>query len=233
MRIIVNHLTRMKPGFICVTGVDATTSQHVRPESFGQLPVDLLVRNGGPFDIAADVDLGPTTPIGRPPQVEDYRFDPIDAHQQTILTADEFWRKLQQVTQRQLPDIFGASLKVQGRACAVDVGTGIASLGCLTPQDRPVLSIDTFDTTKIRIEFTDGTLTPRLSVTDLRLFEHDQKTPRKAVVEDINTRIRAGIAIVLSVGLGRKWKKPGETAEHHWLQVNNIHLEDNPLWHAE
>jgi hypothetical protein len=233
MRVVVNHLTRMRQGFICVAGIDVATTRHVRPESFGQLPATLLARNGGPFDIAASVELGPTTYIGIPPQVEDYRFDPIDTHQQTFLTADEFWRMLQQVTQGQLMDIFGMQLKMHARACAVDVGTGSASLGCLAPKGRPVLRIETFDKPTIKIEFTDGTLMPKLSVTDLRLFEHDQQTPRKALVDDINARIRAGVAIVLSVGLGRKWKKPGDTEERHWLQVNNIHLEDNPLRRAE
>lgn len=233
MRIVVNHLTRMKPGYICVAGIDTDTDQHVRPESYGQLPTSLLARNGGPFDIAAAVELGPVTHIGHNPQVEDYRFDPPLAHFQNFLTANEFWHVLQQVAKKRLTDIFGMQVKMHGRSCAVDAGVGIASLGCLLPTSQPVLSIETYDKPTIKIEFTDGVLAPKLSVTDLRLFEQDQHTPRQALVEDINASIRAGTAIVLSIGLGRKWKKPGDTEERHWLQVNNIHLEDNPIWRAE
>jgi len=32
------------------------------------------------------------------------------------------------------------------------------------------------------------------------------------------------------LGLTRPWRKRGDTAERHWLQVNNIHLRDDPLW---
>jgi hypothetical protein len=53
MRIIVNHLTRMQPGYICVAGVDVSSGQHVRPELRGRLTTDLLTLNGGPFDIAS------------------------------------------------------------------------------------------------------------------------------------------------------------------------------------
>jgi hypothetical protein len=31
MLILVHHLTRMQPGFICVAGLDADTERHVRP----------------------------------------------------------------------------------------------------------------------------------------------------------------------------------------------------------
>jgi hypothetical protein len=35
---------------------------------------------------------------------------------------------------------------------------------------------------------------------------------------------------ILSVGLTRPWQKRGDDAERHWLQLNNIHLRDDPLW---
>ena len=31
MKIVVNHLTRMQPGYICVAGLDFQTNAHVRP----------------------------------------------------------------------------------------------------------------------------------------------------------------------------------------------------------
>lgn len=54
MKIAVNHLTRMQPGYICVAGIDLETGSHVRPVlPSGRLSAALLRRNGGPFDIAA------------------------------------------------------------------------------------------------------------------------------------------------------------------------------------
>ena len=69
-----------------------------------------------------------------------------------------------------------------------------------------------------------------LSVTDLRLYEKDGRTPRRDLVQSVQKRLEAGVETILSVGLTRPWQKRGDDAERHWLQLNNIHLEDNPLW---
>jgi len=45
MKIVVNHLTRMKKGYICVAGVMSGTTTHVRPVLKTQLSIDLLNRN--------------------------------------------------------------------------------------------------------------------------------------------------------------------------------------------
>jgi acyl CoA:acetate/3-ketoacid CoA transferase beta subunit len=64
----------------------------------------------------------------------------------------------------------------------------------------------------------------------LRLYEADNETPKKKLVYHVSQRIRDGVKVVLGVGLTRPWKKEGEDKALHWLQVNNIHLEDNPTW---
>lgn len=80
MRTIVNHLTRMQPGYICVAGVDVSNGQNVRPVLRGRLATDLLVSKGGPFDMAALVELGTVKYCGHAPEIEDYYFDPRTAH---------------------------------------------------------------------------------------------------------------------------------------------------------
>ena len=63
MRIVVNHLTRMQPGYICVAGIDVQDNEHIRPVlGRERLTVGLLARNGGAFDMGRLVDLG----SGRP-----------------------------------------------------------------------------------------------------------------------------------------------------------------------
>src|SRR5215204_3740978 len=77
----------MQPGYVCVAGVDVHTLKHVRPVlRYGRLTTDLLRRNGGPLDIAAVVDFGPTAYAGRAPEVEDHYFDSARA---TWLFDDE------------------------------------------------------------------------------------------------------------------------------------------------
>jgi hypothetical protein len=80
MRIIVNHLTRMQPGYICVAGVDVSNGHHVRPVLRGRLTTDLLASKGGPFDMAALVDIGRVESCGHAPETEDYNFDPSTAY---------------------------------------------------------------------------------------------------------------------------------------------------------
>lgn len=46
-------------------------------------------------------------------------------------------------------------------------------------------------------------------------------------------RIQRGVAVILSVGLARAFQVSGDTARRHWLQVNDLHLEDDPAWKAD
>ena len=61
MQLVVSHVTRMQPGYICVAGVEITRGKRVRPVTYGRLPTSLLAREGGPFDMAALVELGPVS----------------------------------------------------------------------------------------------------------------------------------------------------------------------------
>ena len=75
MRIVVNHLTRMQPSYICVAGIDVQDNEHIRPVlGRERLTVGLLARNGGAFDMGRLVDLGrwctdpaPSVSLDRPP----------------------------------------------------------------------------------------------------------------------------------------------------------------------
>ena len=228
MRIIVNHLTRMQPGYICVAGVDLQTGRHVRPVQIGRLSRARLARYGGPFDIATLVDLGRVEYVGSPPKVEDYRFNVEEAHPHAVAAPRDFWYLLSHTAQRRLADIFGPELRMLGGACALPSGRGQASLGCLVPTGQPEFVVR--DSSKLRLHFSDGAFDVRASVTDIRLYEANQRALRLALVDDLQRRINHGVGVVLSIGLGYPWQKPGDTEKRHWLQVNGIHLADNPVW---
>lgn len=57
-----------------------------------------------------------------------------------------------------------------------------------------------------------------------------QQAPRLALADGLAARIRTGVPVILSLGLTRPWARPGDTVARHWLQVNNIHLQDNAAW---
>lgn len=231
MRIVVNHLTRMRQRFICVAGIDPDSCQHVRPVApFSGLTSALLARRGGAFDIASIVDLGATTHDGCPPEVEDHRFNPRRARCVGQETAPEFWTRIELSSHDTLNDIFGDDLKPQGRNCALDPGKGRASLGCLRLSQLAELSVSAWG--RVRIDFTDGRHTVSSPVTDVRLYATDLETPQPDIVRRVARHLESGEGVILSVGLGRAWQRDGDTTPRHWLQVNNIHLESDPVWNG-
>jgi hypothetical protein len=76
----------------------------------------------------------------------------------------------------------------------------------------------------------DGELRLDLSVTDLRLYVDDGGRPDTARVADVARRLDRGVRVLLGVGLTRPFASRPNDAPVHWLQVNNIHLEDDPAW---
>ena len=219
----------MQPGYFCVAGVDVNLPRHIRPVlRHGRLTTDLLRTRGGPFDLGAVVDLGPTTNAGRAPELEDHRFDPMEARWLSDENPNCFWDSLDEIAAESLEEIFGPELELWDESGTVDVGEGRASLGCLRPEKQPWMYVDHRGTVRLVLDY----LMPSvdLSVTDLRLYEKDGRTPRRDLVQSVQKRLEAGVETILSVGLTRPWHKRGDDAERHWLQLNNIHLEDNPLW---
>ena len=95
MQIVVNHLTRMQPGYVCVAGVNTQTMAHVRPTRGGaRLSTEALKRYGGPFDMAALVGLSACEHTPSRPEVEDYLIDVSRLRFIRTFENQEFWRML-------------------------------------------------------------------------------------------------------------------------------------------
>jgi len=216
----------MQPGYICVAGIDLNNGKHVRPVLGRRLGVDLLLKNGGVFEIGAMVDLGPTRFVGTAPELEDHQFNSGNLKLLGMAEPQDFWNMIQQEAATDLAAVFGPCLARHGRACAVDLNQGAASLGCLVLPTGSSLYVDPYD--KIRLRLDDGTFAPAFSVTDLRLYEDDQETPRHRLIRSLADRL-VKEDVLLSVGLSRPWKKPRDTEERHWVQVNNMHFKNDPL----
>ena len=208
-----------------MAGVDVNMMSHVRPVlPRGRLTTDLLRSNGGPLSIGSVVDLGPTVYAGGAPEIEDYYFDPTRATWLFDDDPEDYWELLNQMAYESLTALFGPDLDQRNRSRTVGIRQGHASLGCLAPKVRPSLYVDQRGAIRIALE------EANLSVADLRLYERDHRTPRRDLVTSVRRRIQAGVEVILSVGLTRLWRKQEDTAERHWLQVNNVHLQDDPLW---
>lgn len=234
MKIVVDHLTRMQSGYFCVAGVDIKTKRHVRPMPVrGHLRGKLLASHGGPFDMGAIVDLGPTTPIPERPQVEDVSFE-IDAARNTgILAGNRFWNMVTQLAQPKLTALFGVDLQQRGsQSCAVDCSQGVASLGLLAPTGRPEIYLRPRNArpSQIRLRVSDGDFNLDLGVTDLRLYRADRLTPDEDAIERTSQRLATEHEVVVSVGLTRPYAPKPDAPKLHWLQANNLHFREDAVW---
>jgi hypothetical protein len=229
MRVVINHLTRMEAPRICIAGITPDTGRHIRPTTGRLHPLtrDLLAERGGPFDIGALVELGATKPDPEPPETEDRLFWPDRVQVVGRLSPSRYLQLLRGHAQERLQTIFGDELVRHTRNYAVDKGCGNASLGILRVRRRPDLIIDRFG--KLRLRLNEGTRSASLPVTDVRFVEADHKTIKTEVVAEVKARMKAGVEVLLMVGLARAFQSSGDDSERHWLQVNGICMADRPL----
>ena len=160
--------------------------------------------------------------------VEDRQFNPEVAKATRHLGPSEFWQRLKASQSTHFREIFGDEFyqPASGNA-ALPEGSGTGSLGFIAPVTEPKLTIRDYQNgPRLRIQVTDGELDLDAAVTDIRFFSTEGE-PRKETVQSVNGRIQAGAECVLSVGVGHPYP-PSEP--QHWLQVNGIHLADDPLW---
>lgn len=228
MKILINHLTRMREGRICVAGVDPT-GRHVRPvtSSTHRLTRVLLTERGGPFEIGAVLDIGKVAAVPRAPAIEDHRFSVTNTRRVRRLDGDEYFHLLDRVAEDDLEAIFGPDLKRRKETFAVDRGEGSASLGVLRVKHKVDLTTERYG--RLRLKLSEGKTTTCLPVTDIRFVEEDHETIRKDVVEEVRWRLKSGVDVILMMGLTRPFQVKEDAEERHWLQVNGICMADRPL----
>ncbi len=229
-QIVVNHITRMTEPRICVAGIEVNSKQHLRPvtDAANPLTTELLVESGGPFEIGAEVDLGETEARPNPPETEDHDFDPEATEGLGRLEPAKYWELLEGVSVDSLAEAFGPELERRKKSYAIVKGHGQSSLACVRPPGEVGIRVNTFG--KLRVTYREGDGAPAsIAVTDLRLFEADQKEPRRKLVRRLAERIESGVIVLLMFGLARAFTAGGDDTERHWLQVNGICLEDDPL----
>lgn len=232
--IIINHLTRMERSYICVAGIDPATGTHVRPTiAYNRLPVAFLARNGGIFNIGHVIRLQKAIPRPEPPHVEDHLFEPAQAVLEVVDSPGQFWDRLVSVSRNKLKDIFGSELKSVGRfKYGTESGKGMVSLGCLALQEKPNLYLEKkhSGTAQIRMDLTDGELHLDAGVTDIRFYQGNDFIPDMFRVKEVIKSMARSEKIILSVGLTRAFSSSRDFPPIHWLQVNNIHFKENPVW---
>jgi len=223
----------MERGYICVAGIDLATLHHLRLLLRRErLKTSLLARHGGPFDIGHIVALKHGRPKPVPPHVEDCLVPLSQITVIKVAESGEYWELLKNISRTSLREIFGTSLRQLGASSyGTAAGQGEASLGCLRLKKRPEIYLGgSPERPRIRLRLTDGELHVDAPVTDLRLYGEDHCSPLASRVEEIKQKIRTSQGIILSLGLTRAFAVAPEQPAVHWLQVNNLHFQEKPVW---
>ena len=124
------------------------------------------------------------------------------------------------------------SMAPAGARFGTALGQGTASLGCLRPCQPPNLYLAKGRDGKpqIRMKLSDGQLQVDAGVTDLRLCRADHATADEEMVRGLAKWMHDSQCVILGVGLTRKFRRDAGSPYFHWLQVNNIHLHEDPAW---
>src|SRR5258708_12702480 len=130
MRIVINHLTRMRTPRIRLAGIDPRSLRAVRPTTPPGYPIthDLLEVNGGPLALGTEVDLGHVRPDGSAPETEDHRFDRAALRHVRDLDGNEFHALLSRVARPDLDAAFGPALRRRRWNFAINQREGPCSL---------------------------------------------------------------------------------------------------------
>lgn len=215
---------------ICIAGIDPIDNRHIRPVTPASDPLTrrLLTDQGGPLEIGAIISLGDPTPVPSPPEMEDHRVKARDLERVRTLDSDEYLGILDAASEPDLETAFGPELERRGWKYAVDADHGNTSLAVIRAGRRVDLDIDDrFG--KLQLRFNDPDPPTYLGVTDLRFFEADNQAISREVVEDVRSRLRRGIGVYVMLGLARAFRAERDDRYRHWLQVNGLCLEDQPV----
>ncbi len=232
MQIVVNHLTRMNEGRICVAGINPVSRRHVRPVSELGETFDrgLLAANGAELRVTALVDLGDVSPHPDPPHSEDHLTSLTEIHLVRYLDRAEYLRALESVRVDSLADAFGQELHHSGRSFTLKEGAGSRSLAVLRKNTREIrVEIEKYHTTgeeKVRLACRLAGKEANLALTDLPLYKSDQALDRE-MIGKLQGQLAQANSCYLMLGLGRAWSPdPNQTEPVHWLQANGIAVAD-------
>ncbi len=228
MQFVVTHLTRMREG-ICTAGPEITSGAMLRPiVKFGSLPGMLVASAGGPLRVGAVLDIGTVAPCPTPPHVEDVETAPSSWAAVGRLSDASLVEHLSEAAQAGPHTAFGDELREVGHGKhAMPRGGGQSSLTYVRPMLGAELVTD--ESGRLQVTFVADGRRFRLSVTDVRLYRNDLKTPDTNAFHRLRSLLQRGGDVVVGLGVGRAWGRPGEP-EMHWLQANNVYPLERVCW---
>ena len=222
MQLLINHLTRMQPGYICTAGLELTTGQPIRPVAGGGLKRELLAEEGGCLALGVVLELGPTQFAGRVPEIEDRQCDPTQFQVVEHLDPTEFLARNSQQAQETLADVFGGELQPHGHTRAIPQNHGLRSLGCCWGSACQLVVVDRGRGPRLKLQWHDRDGELLIAVADWRFYEADHHSLRIDRIQLANQQLAQSPRTLLAVGLSRPYRRSESDPPMHWLQINNL-----------
>ncbi len=231
MKLLITHLTRMKYPRVCVAGLDEA-GRYVRPVVGRQEVLDLELVRRGLLRLGNRIELGwhnfRNPP--QPPAVEDCYFKLSNASLIDRASPEEFWSCLNRSAKTSLDTVFGDQLRPEktslGYTIVLPPGQGKASLGDFWVEEFD-LSVKEYKEGELKLRgiFTYDQLKLCVAVTDLRFYswKEDKFQLNIEKVREVRDKLKE-TQVILSLGFSRDFEGK------HWLQINGVHLESDPLW---
>lgn len=225
MQLLINHLTRMQPGYICAAGIELKTGLHVRPVVVGGMTTSLLTSHGGPFQLGATLDLGPTKFVGKTPEIEDREFDPSLIQVLEPVNRTKMIEHCARVAKTKLTEIFTTEIAKNGSTYALTAHAGLYSLGCYWAISPRLVILTDFDgqTQRLKLVWREADQELSVGVADIRFYEVDHRSLHRDRVAEAQVWLASSAYVLLSLGLSRPYRRSENDQALHWLQVNNIH----------
>lgn len=227
MQIMINHLSRLRGNKISVAGLDlANPTRHVRP-MLNDLDSILETYSGNEsvFSLGAIVNLTGISSTKAAHQGEDHVVTYLKAKKVAQLHPIDVWRTLGDMASPTLTSIFGESVQMQSQRFVIEKFRARRGLGCLRILHTATL-YKGYRQARLRW-VSDGRVID-CPVTDARLYDLSGAA-RERLIDALNDRIQQGESLIVTVGLSRGFRRPGGRREYHWIQINNIFLELDPL----
>lgn len=226
MQIMINHLSRLRGNKISVAGLDlANPDRHIRP-MLNDLDDILEGRGKGlVFTLGAVVNLTGTSTAKAAHHGDEHVVTYVRANKIAQLHPLEVWRTLADIARPTLSSIFGDAVKLESQRYIIEKYRARNGLGCLRVMHTATL-YKGYRQARLRW-LCDGRIVD-CPVTDARLYDRNGSV-REGLVALLDRRIKEGEALIVTVGLSRGFRRPGGRREFHWIQINNLYLESDPL----
>ncbi len=227
MQIMINHVSRLRGNKIAVAGLDlANPGRHVRPmlNDFDAL-LESKTNGSSVFSLGAIVNLTGTSASKASHHGDEHVITYVRAKKVAQLHPIEVWRTLGDIARPTLRSIFGDDVQLLSHRYVIERFRARSGFGCLRIMHTATL-YKGYRYARLRW-LSDGRIVD-CPVTDARLYDRSGAV-RDHLIAHLNERIKHGEALIVTVGLSRGFRRPGGRRELHWIQINNLYLETDPL----